>query len=127
MTYYAYALPHHLARRWMAAPQGPRHLPVNVRDEGEAFVLTASTPGLRAEDLKVQVLEDVVEIEGEFRGDENEYLLQELPEGRFQRDLRLPTALEAEKVEAKISDGILTLRLPKAESARPKTIKVSVN
>jgi HSP20 family protein len=127
MTFYAYALPHRMARRWMAGEyqHGPRHLPVDVRDEGEAFVLTASTPGLRAEDLKIQVLEDVVLVQGEFAPDENEYLLHELPQGAFRRELRLPAALEADKVEAKIADGILTLRLPKAESARPRTIKVS--
>jgi HSP20 family protein len=127
MTLYAYALPHHMTRRWIAGeyPHGPRHLPVNVHDEGEALVLTASTPGLRAEDLKIQVLEDVVLIEGEFGPDENEYLLHELPQGSFRRELRLPVALEADKVEAKIADGILTLRLPKAESARPKTIRVT--
>ncbi len=129
MTFYAYTLPRHMARRWMVASeglQGPRHLPVNVRDEGEAFVLTASMPGLRADDLRIQVLDDVVSIEGETAGDENEYLMRELPVGAFRRELRLPAALEADKVDAKIADGILTLRLPKAESARPKTIKVSV-
>ncbi len=130
MTFYAYTLPRHVAGRWMVARGGlhePRHLPVNVRDEGEAFVLTAATPGLRAEDLKIQVLEDVVLIEGEFGSDENEYLLREQPVGPFRRELRLPAELEADKVEAKIADGLLTLRLPKAESSRPKTIKVTVN
>lgn len=127
MTIYAYALPHRMTRRWLPGEfrHGPRDLPVNVHDEGEAFVLTASTPGLRAEDLKIQVLEDVVLIEGEFGTDENEFLLHELPQGSFRRELRLPATLEADKVEARIADGILTLRLPKAESARPKTIKVS--
>ena len=45
----------------------------------------------------------------------------------FRRALRLPVALDAEKAEAKIEDGVLTLHLPKSESARPKTIKVSYN
>ncbi len=126
MTLYAYTFPHRMMRRWLAddSRRGPRQLPVNVRDEGEAFVLSASTPGLRAEDLKIQVLEDVVLIAGEYRADENEYLVNELPQGAFRRELRLPAALEADKVEAKIADGILTVRLPKAESARPRTIKV---
>jgi HSP20 family protein len=75
--------------------------------------------------VKIQVLEDVVRIEGDFPRDENEYLLQELPNGSFRRELRLPSELDADKVEAKIADGVLTLRLPKAESARPKTIKVA--
>jgi len=128
MTFYAYPFPHRLARRWMTPgehPHGARFLAVNIRDEEDAFVLTALVPGLSAENLNIQVLEqDVLRIEGEFPADDNEYLLQELPGGAFHRELRLPSALESEKVEAKITDGILTLRLPKAESARPKKIKI---
>jgi len=128
MTFYAYPFPHRMARRWMAAAeqsQGLRSLAVNVRDEGEAFVLTAPVPGLKADDLDIQVLEDVVRIEGRFAQDENEYLLQELPNGSIRRELRMPSALDADKVEARITDGVLTLRLPKAESARPKMIKIA--
>ncbi|HEX2697910.1 MAG TPA: Hsp20/alpha crystallin family protein [Anaerolineales bacterium] len=128
MNFYAYPFPHRMARRWLAAAensQSARFLAVNIRDENEAFVLTALVPGMKAEDVKIQVLEDVVRIEGDFPRDENEYLLQELPNGSFRRELRLPSELDADKVEAKIADGVLTLRLPKAESARPKTIKVA--
>jgi HSP20 family protein len=82
-------------------------------------------PGLKSEDLNIQVLEDVLRIEGEYKQDESEYLLRELPNGSFTRTLRLPAAIEAESVEAKIADGVLTLRLPKAESARPKKIQVT--
>ena len=129
MTFYTYPFPQRMARRWMAAVekrQGERFLAVNVRDEQDAFVLTALVPGLKAEDVNIQVLDDVVSIEGNFPEVENEYLLQELPGGSFRRELRLPSPLEADKVEARIADGILSLRLPKAESARPKTIKVAV-
>ncbi len=129
MTFYAYPFPHRMARRWMAAAehsQDARFLAVNIRDEAEAYLLTALVPGLKADDLNIQVLEDVVSVEGQFPADENEYLLQELPGGSFRRELRLPSALEAEKVEAKIEDGVLSLRLPKAESERPKKIKVTV-
>ena len=128
MTFYAYPFPHRMARRWVAAgdqPQSARFLAVNIRDDEDAFVLTALVPGLKADDLNIQVLDDVLRIEGEFPADENEYLLQELPNGSFRRELRLPSALESEKVEAKIADGILTLRLPKAESAKPKRIKIA--
>ena len=129
MTLYAYAFPRHMARRWMAAAeQAPesRYLPVNVRDDSDAFVLTALVPGLQAADLTIQVLEDTVRIEGSMADSTTEagYLLQELPAGSFRRELRLPAPLEADKVEANIADGILTLRLPKAESARPRNIKV---
>ncbi len=128
MTFYAYPFPHRMARRWMAAAehsQNTRFLAVNVRDENDAFVLTAPVPGLKADDLDIQVLEDVVRIEGKFAQDENEYLLQELPNGSIRRELRMPSALDADKVEARITDGVLTLRLPKAESARPKAIKIT--
>ena len=81
-------------------------------------------PGPKANDLNIQVLEDVVRIEGDYKTEEGEYLLQELPHGSFTRSLRLPAAIEAASVEAKIADGVLTLKLPKAESARPKRISI---
>src|SRR5512143_4015930 len=57
MTLYAYAYPARAANRWLAAAGrglGHRYLRLNVRDEGEVFVLTAPVPGLKAEDLKIQ-------------------------------------------------------------------------
>ena len=131
MTYYFSPFPYRMARRMarMAGYEEPAHdftLAVDLRDEQDAFVLSALVPGLKAEDLNIQVLEDVVTVEGEFKADENEYLVRELPHGSFRRSLRLPVALEAGKAEARITDGVLTLRLPKAESARPKIIKVAV-
>ncbi len=128
MTFYLQPYPHlhSMPRRWVRmAEQNLEHrLAANVRDEDEAFVLTALVPGLKAEDLTINILEDVVTVEGEFKQDENEYLLCELPSGNFRRSLRLPAAVNADKAEAKITDGVLTLRLPKAESARPKKIKI---
>ena len=128
MTFYAYSYPHRMARRWAAAGdhvQSARFLAVNIRDEDDAFVLTSLVPGLKGDDLSIQVLEDVLQIEGKFPEDENEYLLQELPGGSFRRELRLPAEIDSEKVEAKIADGILMLRLPKAESSKPKKIKIA--
>lgn len=133
MTYFIAPTPYHMARRWarLAASEQPESsrrysLSVDVREQDEAYVLSALVPGLKAADLNIQVLEDVVTIEGEFKGDENEYLVRELPHGAFRRSLRLPVALDAEKAQARISDGVLSLTLPKAESARPKTIKIAV-
>jgi HSP20 family protein len=126
MTLYVQPYPfRRMARRHYQQPQ-QRSLNVNVREEDESYILSALVPGLKADDLKIQVLENVVSIEGEFKADETEFLLNELPQGFFQRTLRMPAAIDAEKVEAKISDGILTLTLPKAESARPRKIKVTV-
>ena len=133
MTYFISPTPYRMARRWarMAEceqPESSSHytLSVDLREQDEAYLLSALVPGMKAEDLNIQVLEDVVTIEGEFKADENEYIMRELPHGSFRRTLRLPVALDAEKAQAKITDGVLTLTLPKAESARPKTVKISV-
>ena len=114
-----------VVRRW--AENREQSFGVNIREEDDAYLLSSLVPGLKAEDLNIQVLDDVVRIEGEYKADEDEYLLRELPSGSFTRTLRLPAAIEAESVEAKIADGILTLKLPKAESARPKRIQVTAN
>lgn len=113
-------------RRWEQQPQ-ERAFGVNVREEDDAYVLTALVPGLKGEDLNIQVLENVVSIEGEYKAEEAEYLLSELPQGAFRRTLRMPAEIDAEHVEAKIADGVLTLTLPKAESARPKKIQIAVH
>ncbi len=129
MTYYITPAPVRM-RRWaparVSAPEYDFRLSVNVREEEDAYLLSAIVPGLKADDLSIQILEDVLTIEGTFTVDENDYLLRELPQGKFHRSLRLPIALDADKAEAKIKDGLLTLRVPKAESARPKTIKVNI-
>jgi len=129
MTFYISTTPYQTARRWSVNDAYPEalSLPVDVRDEDEAYILTAFVPGLTADELNIQVLDDTVSVEGEYKHDENQYLLTELPSGVFQRTLRLPTALDADKAEASIDNGILTLRLPKAESARPKVIKVATH
>jgi HSP20 family protein len=131
MTYFIAPNPYQMARRWarMAGFESASRdfsLAVDVHEEEAAYILSALVPGLKADDLNIQVLEDVVTLTGEFKSDESEYLVRELPHGSFSRTLRLPVSLDASKAEAKIADGVLTLRLAKAESARPKTIKVAV-
>ncbi|HNK63201.1 MAG TPA: Hsp20/alpha crystallin family protein [Anaerolineales bacterium] len=126
MSLYLYSQPRHAVRRWTQQPQ-TRSLGVNIREEEDAYTLSALVPGLKAEDLNIQVLENVVSIEGGYKAEEAEYLLSELPQGSFRRVLRMPGEIDSENVEAKIADGVLTLRLPKAESTRPKKIKIEVN
>ena len=130
MTYFIAPNPYRLARRWARManyePTDDFNLSVDVREEDDAYILNALVPGLKADDLNIQILDDEVTITGEFKVDESEYLMRELPHGSFRRSLRLPVALDAGKAEARITDGVLTLRLAKAESARPHTIKVAV-
>ena len=124
MTFYVQTYPYRrMARRW--AENRERTLGINVREEDDAYILSALVPGIKSDELNIQVLEDVVRIEGEYRAEENNYLVRELPNGSFTRTLRLPAPIDDEHVEADIIDGVLTLRLPKAESARPKQIKIN--
>ena len=135
MTLYLQTYPYRrMARRW--AENRDQTLGVNIHEdaENEAYILSALVPGLKSEELNIQVLENVVRIQGEYKGsrpedkaDESNYLVRELPDGSFARTLRLPAAIDAEHVEANITDGVLTVRLPKAESARPKQIKIKSN
>ena len=82
-------------------------------------------PGIQADEVNIQVLDDVVHIQAEHKAnEEGNYLVRELPTGALTRTLRLPAAIDAEHVKADITNGVLTLRLPKAESARPKQIKI---
>ena|SRR4030065_464951 len=104
-------------------------LAVDVEAGDEAYDISALVPGLEADDLEIEVLNNTVTIRGEFKdgNDHSKYLVSELPSGRFGRVITLPTAADANKVEATIKNGVLSLRIPKAEEDRPKTIKVTTN
>ena len=127
MTYFVTTNPASLTRRWITRtqPQADTHpLPVDIRDDGENFTLTAFVPGLKAEDLNIQIIDDSLAIEGKFGNQQGDYLLNELPAGSFRRALRLPTPLDADKAEAALENGILTLRIPRAETARPRSVTI---
>lgn len=102
-------------------------LPVDVHADAEAYEITAVVPGLSADDLKIEILDNVVTLSGELAEAENgngKYLLRERRYGPFERRLRLPDPIEADASEAKIENGVLVLRVPKAEEAKPRLIKV---
>lgn len=105
-------------------------LAVDVRSLADAFEITAFVPGLEGDDLNIEIYNNTVSIRGEFKPytDENsKYMTCELPAGRFGRVVSFPVDIDANQTEANIKNGILTLRVPKAETVRPKTIKVSTN
>ena len=104
------------------------YVPVSVSVQEDDYILRAYIPGVKAEDVNIEVIENVVTIEGSFPSLDVEgerSLLDELPTGDFHRRLRLGADLEAEKASAEVRDGILTLRVPKAESAKTKKITVT--
>ena len=111
-------------------PEREMMLAVDVVVEPEAFLVTAFVPGLDAEDLNLEILKNSVTIRGEFKAavaGEAKYLTSELPVGKFVRVISFPTDIEANQAEATIKHGVLTLHVPKAETVRPKTIKINVN
>ena len=104
-------------------------LRLDIVASGDEYVISAAVPGLRAEDLSLEVLGDTVTIRGELpqaeQAEGTEVLLHERRYGKFARSVTLPVEVDGAKAEAAIENGVLTLRLPKAETAKPKTIKIS--
>ena len=105
-------------------------VPIDVRAEDDNFLITALVPGLKPEDLSIQVINETVTLSGELKlgvDEKANYIHKECPNGKFHRTITLPSTLDASKAEANVENGVLTLRVPKAEEAKPKTIKVSVS
>lgn len=128
-TYYVHPA-YRMARRFRQMADMDRvdvHIPVNVSVEDDIYTLSAIIPGIAAEDVSIEILEDVVTISGEFNREENEevkYLLNELPTGKFTRRLRLPVLLDASSAAAEVKDGILVLKVAQAEETKAKQITV---
>jgi HSP20 family protein len=102
-------------------------LAVDVIADDEAYEIVALVPGLEADDVNIEVLNNTVTLRGEFKStaeEDDKFLVDELPAGRFSRVVTLPTALDPSKAEASVKNGVLHLRIPKAEAHRPKSIKV---
>ena len=105
-------------------------LAVDVIAQEDSFEIKALVPGLDADDLNIEIMNNTVALRGEFKNiaaEDVRFLVSELPTGRFARVVTLPVAVDAAKAEANIKNGVLSLRVPKAEAYRPKTIKINVN
>jgi HSP20 family protein len=101
-------------------------LPVDVYSTANELVIEASVPGLEPGDVEITIEGEMLTIQGERRSPlENvDYHVQERRYGLFTRTLSLNLPVESEGAEAVFEKGVLTLTIPKAEEARPKTIKV---
>jgi HSP20 family protein len=98
-----------------------------VRDEGEKYVLTGDLPGVAAKDLELTAQGSEVVVKGaRQQGVPTGYTVrrQERADFRFARTLELPTAIDADGVVASLENGVLTITIPKAKDARPRTITV---
>jgi len=103
-------------------------VPIDMYETENELVIQGSLPGVKPEDVDITVTGDTITIKGEMKAEEEvkreNYLRQERRYGAFSRSITLPGAYEAEKAEAHFEHGILTLRVPKSEQAKPKQIKV---
>jgi len=101
---------------------------VNLWEQGDAAYVEAELPGLAMEDIEVLVTGNELTISGERKiGAAPEgagYQRRERAAGRFSRTLTLPWEVDAEKVQATLHDGVLTITLPKCESCKPKKVQV---
>jgi HSP20 family protein len=100
--------------------------PVNLYEEADGIEVTAFMPGVKADSLNLQLLNQSLVIEGEKMSDlqEKPYVRRERTFGTFQKSVRLPFKVDPGSVEATLRDGVLTVRLTKAPEARAKKIEV---
>jgi HSP20 family protein len=102
---------------------------INLTEDDNAFYLRAELPGLEAGDLQVQATANNVTISGERRfGPEDssaKYHRREREAGKFSRAIALPKEIDADRVEARMSNGILVLKIAKSEAAKPRRIQIS--
>lgn len=106
-------------------------LPLDVYETADELIVNARVPGMKPEDVEVTIHGDTLTIRANMQSaataeesKEWRWYLHELWHGAVARTMTLPTAINVENVEAHFENGLLTLRLPKAEEVKPKVIKV---
>jgi HSP20 family protein len=107
---------------------GPVYSPaVDIFEHETAITVLADMPGVKAQDLEIDLRENVLTLTGRARPPETaarSYVLHEYEPGTFFRQFTLGSTIEQSKIDAKLTDGVLRLELPKAEKARPRQIAV---
>ena len=111
---------------WMRGSWAPL---VDIYETDDAFVLKAELPGFSKEDVQIELHGNRLTLRGERKHDteakEEQYHRRERAYGRFERVFWLPTTVDAEKIQAHFNNGVLELRLPKSEAAKPKRIAIT--
>jgi HSP20 family protein len=112
----------HLLEGWFPA--------VDVYEDKDKLQVTAELAGLKKEDIEISLNDGCLDLSGERKQAETpegvEVYRAERLTGRFHRSINLPCRVDAEKITAAYSDGILTVTLPKAEEAKPRQIPITV-
>ena len=100
---------------------------VNIWEDGDNLMAEAGVPGLKLDEVEILVEGDELTIRGKFnapKGEDASYMRRERIVGEFSRTLTLPRSINSERVEATLKDGVLTIKLPKAEEAKARKITV---
>jgi HSP20 family protein len=113
---------------WMS-PMGGGDLAVDMFETNDDLVVSTTLPGVKPDDVEITVTGDALCITAESKADSvtesATFYEQERRYGVCSRSLILPVAVQVDKAEAKFKDGVLTLTLPKADTAKPRAIKVN--
>ena len=103
--------------------------PIDVHETADELVITASLPGMKAEDVEITMTGQSLTLRGELKENtevkREQYLYRERRFGSWSRSLQLPVRVQGEKAEASFTDGVLTLRIPKAEEVKPRQIRIN--
>jgi HSP20 family protein len=109
--------------------QGSNSYPVDLFEAGDNVVLEMAVPGVRVQDLDVSIEGRQLTISGTLPNfsekEERRYWLQTIPRGQFSRTVSLPAGVDLDNVEARVHEGLLTLTMPKAASARARKIEIT--
>jgi HSP20 family protein len=115
---------------WATAWGVGSRLPLNIYADAEGYTFVAVVPGMKAEELNIEAEGSTVKISGELiapaiSADEKVRTLRsEIGFGKFNRAFEMPEEIDADKIEANLDNGVLTVRVPKAEAVKPHSIKV---
>lgn len=118
-----------LAQQVFGTSSRPAAMPMDAHRDGEDLVVHFDLPGVDAESIELTVEQNVLTVRAERRrvaGDEVELLVGERPSGTFSRQLFLGDALDTDRTSASYVDGVLTLRVPVAERAKPRRVPITV-
>ncbi|AOY72343.1 Hsp20 family protein [Arthrobacter sp. TES] len=119
-----------LAQQVFGTTARPAGMPMDAWQEGEEFIVALDLPGVSPESIELDVERNVLTVKAERKslaGEDTEMLAAERPQGVFSRQLILGDTLDTDGVKASYDAGVLTLRIPVAEKAKPRRIEISAN
>jgi len=118
-----------LAQQVLGTPARPAAMPIDAYRDGDEFVVEFDLPGVDTASIELTVEKNVLTVHADRRrntGDGVEMLVGERPQGTFSRQLFLGETLDTDAIAATYTDGVLTLRVPVAEKAKPRRVPINL-